>query len=282
MRVIPSLRQRYRVFALVRNQSNFARLRSLGVIPVTGDLDDRSSLLRIAGLSDVILHFAPPQNQGKFDTRTRNLLSILGQRSKPKQLIYLSTSGVYGDCRGARISESHPLNPLTDRARRRVDAECQIREWAIRNGVQASILRVPGIYASDRLPLERLRAGLPSIHSNEDSFTNHIHADDLARIVVMTLRNGKSNRIYHACDDSEMKMGDYFDIVADAFNLPRPARRSREDVERSVSPVIWSFMNESRRLSNRRLKQELKFSLRYTKVTDFFTSRIRCLLNRDS
>jgi nucleoside-diphosphate-sugar epimerase len=275
MRVIPLLRQKYRVFALVRNPSNFARLRSLSVVPVAGDLDDRTSLLRIAGLSNVVLHFAPPQNQGELDTGTRNLLSVLGQRSGPKRLIYLSTSGVYGDCRGAWINESHLLNPQTARARRRVDAEVQIRGWAIRNGVQASILRVPGIYAADRLPLERLRTGSPAIVSNEDSYTNHIHADDLARIVIMALRNGKPNRIYHACDSSEMKMGDYFDIVADAYDLPRPARKSRAEVEQSVSPTLWSFMNESRRLSNERMKQELKVSLRYTKVTDALTSKIR-------
>jgi len=270
MRVIPLLRQRYRVFALVRNPSSFAKLRSLGVIPVAGDLDDRTSLLRLAGLSNVVLHFAPPLNQGEVDTRTRNLLSMLSRGSEPKKLIYLSTSGVYGDCRGAWVSESDSLNPQTARARRRIDAETQIRQWAMLNGVQTSILRVPGIYAADRLPLERLRTGTPCIVSNEDSYTNHIHADDLARIVVKTLSNGKPNRIYHACDDSEMKMADYFDIVAEAYGLPRPARQSRAEVKQNVSPVLWSFMNESRRLSNERMKRELKVSLRYAKVTDVF------------
>jgi len=275
MRIIPLLLRNYRVFALVRNSSKFTRLRTLGVIPIMGDLDNRNSLSRLAGLSNVVLHFAPPQNQGEIDTRTRNLLSVLSQDSEPKRLIYLSTSGVYGDCLGSWISESHLLNPQTARARRRVDAEVQIREWAIRNGVQASILRVPGIYAADRLPLERLRTGSPSIVSNEDSYTNHIHADDLARIVIKTLHNGKPNRIYHVCDDSEMKMGDYFDIVADAFDLPCPVRKSRAEVEPSVSPVLWSFMNESRRLINHRMKQELKVSLRYTKVADALTFKIR-------
>ena len=270
MRVIPLLGRKNRVFALLRNSSDYkiTRLRFLGVIPVFGDLDDRTSLERIAGLAAWVLHFAPPPNQGECDTRTRNLLSVLSHSRQPKRLIYISTSGVYGDCGGAHVSETHRLNPQTARARRRVDAEEQIRDWAIRNGAQASILRVPGIYAANRLPLDRLLAGSPSMVAMEDSYTNHIHADDLARIVVKALQNGKPNRIYNASDESELRMGDYFDAVADTYGLPRPTRQSRAEVERNVSPIMWSFMNESRRLSNKRMKRELKVSLRYAKVSD--------------
>ena len=268
MRVIPLLSQRYRVFALVHDSSSCPRLRSLGVMPIIGDLDDRASLVRIAGLANVVLHFAPPPSQSESDTRTRSLLSILSRSSQPKRLIYISTSGVYGDCGNAHVSETKRINPQTSRARRRADAEEKIRDWAKRNGVKASILRVPGIYAEDRLPLERLRTGTPSIAAIEDGYTNHIHADDLARIVVNALQNGKPNRIYHACDDSEIRMGDYLDAVADVYDLPRPPRLPRAEVERKVSPALWSFMSESRRLSNERMKQELKVELRYTRVMD--------------
>ena len=171
--------------------------------------------------------------------------------------IYISTSGVYGDCGGARVSEVHRLNPQSSRALRRVDAELQIRQWAKRNGVSASILRVPGIYAKDRLPLERLRTGMPAITAAEDGYTNHIHADDLAHIIVAALRCGKPNRVYHASDDGETKMGDYFDAVADAYGLPHPPRITRAEAQRVLPQSLLSFMNESRRLLNERMKREL-------------------------
>jgi nucleoside-diphosphate-sugar epimerase len=268
MRVAPLLHGRFRLFGLVRRAERFAGLRAAGITPVPGNLDDARSLARIAGLADVVLHFAPPAGMGGRDVRTRNLLTALSRGTLPRRLIYLSTSGVYGDCHGADVSETHPLNPQTERAQLRVDAEQQLRGWAKRNHVSVSILRVPGIYAADRLPLERLRQGTPAVARVEDSHTNHIHADDLARIVVAALRNGKPNRVYHASDDSGMKMGDYFDAVADAHGLPRPPRLPRAEVERSVSPMLWSFMNESRRLSNARVKRELKVRLRYPAVSD--------------
>ncbi len=282
-RTIPLLRGRYRIYALVRSAIQRKALRAQGVTPIVGDLDDHASLSRLVGLADIVLHLAPPPSSAlplarggregfDGDTRTRHLLSALSHSMPPKQLIYISTSGVYGDCGGARISETHPLNPQTPRAQRREDAELQIRAWAKRNGVNASILRVPGIYAADRLPLERLRSGTPAIVAAEDSYTNHIHADDLARIIVATLRHGRPNRVYHASDDGEMKMGDYFDAVADAHHLPRPPRISRAEAQRVLPESLLSFMNESRRLMNKRMQEELRVGLCYPTLGDFLAS----------
>lgn len=277
LRAIPLLKQDYRVFALVRNPANFARLRAMGVVPLPGDLDDCRSLARIAGLADAVLHLAPPPNAGVRDKRTRSLLSALSQgqgrrRSLPKRLVYISTSGVYGDCGGAWVSETHPLNAATPRAIRRVDAESQIRVWARRNRVNACILRVPGIYAQDRLPLSRLQQGTPGIVDSEDSYTNHIHADDLARIAAAALRRGQACRVYHASDDSHLKMGEYFDSVADACGVPRVPRISRAEARRVLPESLLSFMNESRRLTNQRMKQELKVRLRYPTVADMLAA----------
>jgi nucleoside-diphosphate-sugar epimerase len=257
LRAIPLLARRHRIFALVRNPDYCEKLRALGVTPVLGDLDDRTRMARIAGLADAVLHLAPPSNAGLHDMRTRNLLCILSQGRLPKRLVYISTSGVYGDCGGAWVSETHPLKSTSPRSRLRVDAEMQIRNWAKRNRVNACILRVPGIYAADRLPLSRLQQGTPAIIDSEDSYTNHIHADDLASISVAALRYGKPCRVYHTSDDSRLKMGEYFDNVADAFGL-----------QRVLSPMLMSFMNESRRLTNTRMKQELKVVLRYPTVAD--------------
>jgi nucleoside-diphosphate-sugar epimerase len=265
-RLIPTLIGRYQLFALVRNPLNCAELRALGVQTILGDLDQRHSLNKLAGLAEVVLHFAPPLNAGERDQRTRNLLASLSRGRLPRQVIYISTTGVYGDCAGEWIDETRPVNPSSSRSRRRVDAEQQIRQWAMRHVVRAAILRAPGIYAAERLPLERIKNGMPAIIGEQDGYSNHIHADDLASIVRAILRYGKSNRVYQASDGGEMKMGDYFDVLADAFAMPRPPRRSRNEVQGMVSPMMWSFMSESRRLSNRRVIEELKVKLQYPDV----------------
>jgi nucleoside-diphosphate-sugar epimerase len=268
LRVAHLLNGRYRLFGLLRNTARFAELHTAGITPLPGDLDNALSLRRLTGLAHTVLHFAPPPNTGHSDTRTRNLLAILSRGTLPESFVYISTSGVYGDCAGESVTETHALNAQTARAQRRVDAENIIRSWAKRTGVRAIILRVPGIYAADRLPLHRLQQGTPAIVAAEDSHTNHIHADDLARIVTASLRHAKPNRVYHTSDDSELKMGDYFDSVADAFGLPHVPRISREQAQQTLPKTLLSFINESRRLTNTRMKRELKIRLLYPTVAD--------------
>jgi len=268
-RTLPRLLGHYRVFALLRDPAQCAFWRAEGVRPILADLDRADSLQRIAGLADVVLHFAPPPERGTVDIRMRRLLAALSLgESRPRRLIYISTSGVYGDCAGARIDETHRLCPTTARARRRVDAERQLRRFGRQSGVRVSILRAPGIYAADRLPLDRLQKGVPALCAEDDVFTNHIDADDLAMLTGAALRYGRANRCYNATDDDEMKMGDYFDLVADRFGLPRAPRISRSEAQTLMSPVQLSFMSESRRLDNRRIKNELRARLRYPHVAD--------------
>lgn len=236
-------------------------------MPVLADLDDIRSLARIAGIADIVLHFAPPPSTGLADTRTRHLLTALAQHTElPRRLIYISTSGVYGDCAGGWVPETLPVHPATGRAARRVDAERQIRNFAQRSGVQASILRVPGIYAAERLPLERIRRGTPILCAADDVYSNHIHAEDLAHIVELAMYRGRNSRVYHASDDSELKMGEYFQLVAQAFDLPAPPQISRDEAELSLPASLLSFMSESRRLCNARLKRELRVRLIYPTV----------------
>jgi nucleoside-diphosphate-sugar epimerase len=268
-RILPHLTGRYRVFALLRNAARAADWRRAGAQPLLADLDDASSLSRIAGLADVVLHLAPPPNIGDRDTRTKHLLAALGKgKSLPRCLIYVSTTGVYGDCGGAVIDETRRLKAESPRAGRRVDAEEALRTWGTRNDVRICILRAPGIYAADRLPLERLEKGLPALAATDDVFTNHIHADDLAKACVAAMRHGLANRSYNVVDDSDLKMADYFDLVADAYALPHPPRLSRMAASAVLSPMQMSFMRESRRIGNRRIKQELKLHLAFPNVTD--------------
>ena len=269
LRAVRLLGARYRLYALTRSREKFEALRAAGIVPVAGDLDDAASLSRIAGLAQVVLHFAPPPKSGREDRRTLHLLAALGKaNSVPQHLVYISTSGVYGDCAGALIDETRRVAPATARAVRRVDAERQLRAWSRRQGVNLSILRAPGIYASGRLPLERIRNGVPALRDEDDAWSNHIHADDLARIAVAALRRGRPCRVYHASDDEPMKMGEYFDLLADRFALPRPPRIAASEAEEKIPAGLLSFMGESRRLANRRIQRELGVRLRYPGVRD--------------
>ena len=269
LRVAKQLSRSHRVFALTSQQNRFQELRGVGAIPILGNLDHPESLWRLSGLAQTIIHLAPPQNGGNRDCRTRNLLRILAQGSNAvRRLIYISTTGVYGDHRGGKVSEATPVNPQSERAQRRVDAERILRLWAPAHGVALTILRVPGIYAADRLPIERLQAQTPALLPEEDAYSNHIHSDDLARLVCAAVFHGKPQRIINACDGGETKMGEYFDEVADAFGLERPARLPGGELQKIVSPMLWSFMRESRRVTNQRLP-ELKTPLRYPSVGHF-------------
>lgn len=268
-RTLPHLRGRYRIYVLLRDAEQASFWRAQGAAPILADLDRADSLKRIAGLADIVLHFAPPPDRGTRDTRTRHLIAALKHaKSLAQRLIYVSTSGVYGDCRGARVDETRRLQPTTARARRRVDAETELRRFARESKVSVSILRAPGIYAADRLPIERLRRGVEALNDEDDVFTNHIHADDLAMLVCAALRHGRNSRCYNASDDSGLKMGEYFDLVADSFKLPRPPRIARSEAQQRLSAVQLSFMSESRRLDNRRIRQELRAQLRYPRVSD--------------
>lgn len=260
---------RVRVLALTTSRERVAPLRALGVTPLCGNLDDPATLRRLAGLATQVLHLAPPPSQGAgFDPRTGALVRALRLRRLPLALVYGSTSGVYGDCGGAIITETRAVAPTTLRAQRRVDAERSVRQWG-RTGVRVSILRIPGIYAPDReggTPEARLRRGTPVLAAPDDVFTNHIHSDDLARICARALWRGAAQRVYHACDDSALKMGDYFDAAADGYGLPRPPRLSRQEAQAQLPPLQMSFMSESRRLDNTRLHRELGVCLRYPTV----------------
>lgn len=259
-RALPRLERRFRV-ALLSRRHGF-------------DLDRPETLSLPA--ADALLHCAPPPGEGVTDGRTANLLAALEKgRILPKRIVYVSTSGVYGDCGGARVDESRPPAPQTERARRRVHAEKLLYSWSGDRSVDRVVLRAPGIYALDRLPLERLRAGTPVLRAEEDVYTNHIHADDLAATVCRALEPDAPAGVYNAADDTEMKMGDWFDLLAERFGLARPPRVSRTQAASAIPSGLLSFMDESRRLDNRRLKSVLGVRLRYPTVHEGLRPRFQ-------
>ncbi len=274
-RIIPWLARRFRVRAVVRRPEECAALRALGATPILADLDQPASLQRLAGIADYVLHSAPPPGQGQDDPRTRRLLAALTRRgSLPRRLVYIGTTGVYGDCGGAWLDETRPLRPDSARAGRRAAAEGHLRRFGRRTGCRVSVLRAPGIYDSaERLPRARLQKGDPVLADGDDVFTNHIHADDLARLLALALFRGKPNRAYNATDDSQLKMGEYFDLVADALGLPHPPRVPRAELAERLSPMTLSFMSESRRLKNGRIKRDLRTELLYPTVADALRAR---------
>lgn len=264
-RALPWLVRHYRVYALVREVPDRALAR-LGVTVIRGDLDDARSLDRVRSLADTVWHFAPPPAEGDGDPRTRRLLARLARGGRVRRLVYISTTGVYGDCAGRLIDETSPPRPSSARARRRLAAESSLRAFGRRAGRRVCILRAPGIYAADRLPRARLMRGDPVLHADEDVYTHHIHADDLGRIAWAAGVRGRPNRCYNAVDDSQLRMGDYLDRVADRLGLPRPPRRTRAEVRAALSPMAYSFLTDSRRLANTRMKRELRARQRYTHI----------------
>ncbi len=296
-----------RVVTLMHHPERADVLRAAGACPIAGDLDERKTLRRLAGMVRNVLHLAPPPRDGHVDARTRALIAALraphrsvaraafvasvrhrtsdivpegfsrtskrqAARRKPLRFVYASTTGVYGDCGGAWIDETRPARPDNERAWRRVSAEMQLRSAGRTSGWRVSIVRIPGIYAGDRLPLPRIERKMPALAEADDVYTNHIHADDLAAILLRTLARGRAQRVINASDDTDLRMGDYFDRIADAYDLPRVPRITRAEAEARLEPITLSFMRESRRLANARLKRELRYALRHLTVDDFLRS----------
>jgi nucleoside-diphosphate-sugar epimerase len=269
LRVAQLAKRTVRLLALTSSPERKSMLRLAGVTPLDGNLDDLSTLLRLAGIATRVLQLAPPPQDGKSDTRTKNLVRVLARRHQPHALVYGSTSGVYGDCQGAWVQETRGVHPQTARAVRRVDAERHVRFYGRSTGVAVSILRIPGIYAANRdgVSLQaRLDRKMPVLVDSEDVYTNHIHADDLARACMAALWRNRRQRVFNVCDDTRLKMGDYFDLVAKIHNKAAPPRVSRAQAEMVLSPMQLSFMGESRLLDNHRMKAELRLKLRYPHV----------------
>ena len=271
LRVAGLLKASSRLMALTSSSLRVETLQRRGITPMLGDLDKPQTLRRLAGVATHVVHMAPPPLEGHTDPRTRALVLALRLRSLPSSMVYGSTTGVYGDCEGEWIDETRRLQPQTARAQRRVNAQDWVNFLGKSGYPRTQVLRIPGIYAMDReggTPRERLLRGTPVLQAHEDVYTNHIHADDLARATVLALWRGRPLRAMNVCDNTDMKMGDYMDSVAKMWNLQAPARISREQAQLQLSPMVMSFLNESRRIRSLRLAQELGLRLLHPTVMD--------------
>jgi nucleoside-diphosphate-sugar epimerase len=255
------------VYGLTRREEVRHQLQEIGIKPVIADLDQPVSLAKLPSKGATLLHLAPPPGTGQTDPRFRTLLHACNQSGLPAKIILLSTTAVYGDCQGNWIDESEPVNPQTDRGRRRLDAENALREWANEYQVPYAILRVSGIYGPGRLPVERLKKGLPILQEEQAPFSNRIHQDDLAMVCVAAAERAPNSAIYNVCDGHPSTMSHYFKSVAAAVGLPLPPEIDREQAQKQLSAGMLSYLNESRRMHNTKLLQGLGIILQYPDLT---------------
>ena len=251
------------VTGLIRSEASAEQLQQAGITPLQADLDDPASLKDLPVAGALVYYFAPPPPTGTTDPRMQHFLAAIDPANLPCRIVYISTSGVYGDRGGEVVNEDTPPNPQVDRARRRYDAEQQLRRFGQEHGVAVVILRVGGIYGPGRLPRKRLEDHVPIIHEHLAPSTNRIHAEDLAQICVAAARRGRADRVYNVSDGTDSNMTEYFNTVADFLKLPRPPTIDWEEAERNLSAGMLSYLKESRRMDNHRMLEELGVELQY-------------------
>ncbi|MGB5105037.1 MAG: NAD-dependent epimerase/dehydratase family protein [Steroidobacteraceae bacterium] len=252
-----------RIIALVRSTTSAATLHADGVETMTVDLDEAviADALRGAARGAAIVYLAPPPDTGSTDARMAGFLAALGD-VRPAVLLYVSTTGVYGDAGGALVTEATPVAPGNDRSRRRVDAETMAAEWCSAQGTRCVILRVPGIYGPGRLPIERLQRGEPALRPEDAGPGNRIHVDDLVSACRAALERPVVG-VFNVGDGNHASTTTYLQRVAALANLPPPRLVSMEEARATISPGLLAFLVESRRIDNRRMLGELGVRLAY-------------------
>lgn len=262
-RLAQQLSKDYNVYGLVRTTANIKSLRAVRVKPIVLNLDKLSKhdLAPVWFRNCTLFYFAPPPAEGESDTRLHRFLNLLD--TTPATLVYLSTTGVYGNTHGATVDETTPMNPQTQRASRRVSAEHITRIWCTENKVRRVVLRVPAIYGPGRLPLERLRNGEPVIRAEEAPIINRIHVDDLVQSCLAADLNQQARGIYNVSDGNSCTMTEYLRLLARLAELPTPPEIPMDEAQLSFSAEHLSYLDESRRIDNARMRTELGVQLRY-------------------
>lgn len=260
-----------RVSALARSAEGAARLQAFGIEPVPGNLDDPASLADLPSAGKVVMYLAPPPGGGPIDGRMRHFCQVVTTARRPSKVVYVSTSGVYGDCGGAWVTEETPVNPQTSRAQRRVDAETAVREWGCACAVPVVILRVTGIYGPGRLPLARIKQGHPVLREEESPPTNRIHADDLALVCCAAAEKAADGEIFNVSDGQPGTMTQYFNAIADRLGLPRPPQVSMAEARQVMNPMMLSYLQETRRMGNEKMLRRLGIVLQYPDLASGLT-----------
>jgi len=268
-----------KVTALVRSESSAKELENLGIDIFTGDLDHRETLPHLPLGNSILYYFAPPPPHGLIDIRIEAFTETINKPPYPKVVVLISTTGVYGNCKGEWVTEKRPPAPQAERAKRRLSAENILQNWGEKNKVPVIILRVPGIYGPGKLPVKRLKEGLPVLREEDSPFSNRVHADDLAKACIVAARKGQGGSVYNICDGHPTTMTDYFYKVADLLKIVRPPAITLEEAKKVLSKGMLSYLAESKRLDNRLMCEELGLKLKYPDLNSGLSS---CLKKLDS
>jgi nucleoside-diphosphate-sugar epimerase len=250
------------VTGVVRSEGSVRALTAAGIRPIRCDLD-AGDLPSLPSGGTRTFYFAPPVDVGADDVRIERLLEHLELTGLPARFLYMSTTGVYGDCEGRWIDENEPLKPSTYRAQRRISAEQAVQRWCGDHGIEWEILRVPAIYGPGRLLTERLKSGMPTVRPEECSYTNRIHIDDLVTVCHEVMARAPAGSVYNVSDGNPSTITDYLFLLAELTGSPKPPLISMQEAERMLSPSIMSFMKESKRIKNDKLLQETGITLRH-------------------
>ncbi|MEM7303908.1 MAG: NAD-dependent epimerase/dehydratase family protein [Pseudomonadota bacterium] len=250
------------ITCLVKTQASRDLLTQRGFTAKTFDLDTRPTLPEDLPLAQSDLYyFIPPSNTDLIDHRIDYFLELC-KTHIPRRIVYISTSGVYGDCNGEWVNEAHPASPVTERAKRRYYAELSLIQFCKEFQCQFNILRVGGIYGPERLPLERLKT-VTVVCPEEAPYSNRIHAYDLASACLAAMHCDTHGEIINVADGHPTSMTDYFYQLADMAELPHPPCVPLSQAEEKLSPGMLSFINESRRLSIDKMQSVLKIALKF-------------------
>ncbi|MFK5926186.1 MAG: NAD-dependent epimerase/dehydratase family protein [Desulfuromusa sp.] len=257
------IKQGQQVQATIHYEEGTIVPQSAGIETIVANFDYQEDIPDFSMQGQKLFYFMSPQGGGSSDYRMLNFCRKLSPKNCPAKIVYISTSGVYGDCGEELVTEENPTNPQTSRAKRRVSAESQLQEQAEKLGFDLVILRVTGIYGPGRLPLSQLKKGHEVLRPEDAPRTNRIHSLDLVVICLAAMERGEAGDIFNVCDGQESSMSEYFMAVADMYALPQPAQLSWSEAEKVMNPLTFSFLKESRRMSNRKLLEKLAIKLRY-------------------
>ncbi len=257
------IKQGDNVQATIHYEEGIKVPQSAGIKTIVANFDYQDEIPDILLHGRKLFYFMPPQGGGSSDYRMLNFCRKLSVENCPSKVVYISTSGVYGDCKDDLVTEETQLNPQTSRAKRRVSAEVQLQEQAEKLGFDLVILRVTGIYGPGRLPISQLKKGHEVLRPEDAPRTNRIHSLDLVQICLVAMEKGLAGDIFNVCDGQESSMSQYFIAVADMYELPQPKQLSWTEAEKVMNPLTFSFLKESRQMSNRKLIEVLGIKLRY-------------------
>jgi nucleoside-diphosphate-sugar epimerase len=282
LRLARRLRPAWRVVAVARSADTASRLEAEGLATLRADLDapidsgPPAEALAAAADGAAIAYLAPPPDGGEGDPRLARFLAALGP-ARPAAFVYMSTTGVYGDTGGATVTEASPVAPSNDRSRRRVAAERAATTWCEARGVRAVVLRVPGIYGPQRLPLERLARGEPALRPEDAGPGNRIHVDDLVTACVAALERPVQG-VFNVTDGNPASTTVYLQRTAALAGLPPPPLVALAEAPGRIGAGMLAFLVESRQVDNRRMREELGVEPRYAKLDDGIAASLAGML----